>query len=113
VDSAHRAGLKAIVTKRGGEVQSLAQQYAPLLISIDASLPDMHSWTVLSRLKHDPELRHVPVQWIGRGEDRVPARRRGARASLARPLEPADLRESVRALVADALDPTRRLLVVE
>ncbi|HEX6993243.1 MAG TPA: HAMP domain-containing protein, partial [Gammaproteobacteria bacterium] len=113
VDAAHEAGLKAVVTGRGGDVVSLARQFAPLLISIDASLPDMHGWTVLSRLKHDPELRHVPVQWIGRGEDRVTARRRGAKASLARPIEPADLRESVRSLVDGALSPRRRLLVVE
>src|SRR5690606_25677794 len=106
-------GLKAVVAARGSEVQSLAQQFPPLLISIDGTLPDMHGWAVLSRLKHDPNLRHVPVQWIGRGEDRVSARRRGAKASLARPLEPSDLRESVRALLADALDPTHRLLVVE
>src|SRR5690606_22251773 len=113
VDAAHEAGLKAVVTGRGGDVVSLARQFAPLLISIDASLPDMHGWTVLSRLKHDPELRHVPVQWIGRGEDRVSARRRGAKASLARPLEPSDLRESVRPLFAAALHPPRLLLVVE
>src|SRR5690606_34022588 len=113
IDAAHEAGLKAVVAARGSEVQSLAQQFPPLLISNDGTLPDMHGWAVLSRLKHDPNLRHVPVQWIGRGEDRVSARRRGAKASLARPLEPSDLRESVRALLADALDPTHRLLVVE
>src|SRR5690606_25366446 len=53
------------------------------------------------------------VQWIGRGEDRVAARRRGAKVSLARPLEPSDLRESLRSLLAHALHPPRRLLVVE
>ena len=113
IDAAHEAGLKAVVTGRGGEVLSFAQQFPPLAISIDASLPDMHGWTVLSRLKHDSALRHVPVQWIGRGEDRVTARRRGAKASLARPIEPADLRDSVRALIEGALSPRRRLLVIE
>jgi HAMP domain-containing protein/signal transduction histidine kinase/CheY-like chemotaxis protein len=113
IDAAHGAGLKALLTNRGGEMLSLARQYRPSAISLDASLPDMHGWVVLSRLKHDPELRHVPVQWIGHGIDRVAARRRGAKVALARPVEPADLRAGLHTLVTDALEPRRRLLVVE
>src|SRR5690606_19833954 len=50
IDAAHETGLKAVVTGRGADVLGLARRFPPLVISVDASLPDMHGWTVLSRL---------------------------------------------------------------
>ncbi len=112
-DAAHDAGLEILHANHGSELLALARQRSPAAISFDATLTDMHGWTLLSRLKHAPELRHIPVQWIGHGIDRLEARRRGARAALARPVEAADLHASLQQLVGDGTEPRRRLLVVE
>jgi len=113
VDEAHDAGLKILLASRGSDLIALARQHSPAAISFDATLADMHGWTLLSRLKHDAQLRHIPVQWIGHGIDRLEARRRGARAALARPVEAADIRASLRQLLGDGTELRRRLLVVE
>src|SRR4029077_8644822 len=64
VDLAHDHGLKAVVTLRGSSAISLAREFRPGAITLDIGLPDMAGWTILDRLKHDPNTRHIPVHII-------------------------------------------------
>jgi signal transduction histidine kinase/DNA-binding response OmpR family regulator len=113
VAAARDAGFKAVAAGRGADLLALARQYRPEVISIDVSLPDMHGWTLLSRLKSDPELRHVPVQVCGTDDVRVEARRRGAKSLVAKPAGPMDLRKDLEALLRYARQAERRLLVYQ
>jgi CheY-like chemotaxis protein len=91
----------------------MAHRSHPRFISIDTSLPDMHGWTVLSRLKHDPELRHIPVQVLASVDDRTAARARGAFLCREKPVAAAGLQEDIERALAFLSSPRRSLLVVE
>ena len=70
VDLAHEHGLKAVVALRGSSAISLAREFKPGAITLDIGLPDMAGWTILDRLKHDPNTRHIPVHIISGDENR-------------------------------------------
>ncbi|HEX2139896.1 MAG TPA: ATP-binding protein, partial [Woeseiaceae bacterium] len=113
LEAAHAAGLKGIITSRGEEAVTLARRYRPTAVSLDDSLPDAHGWTVLSRFKHDPELRHIPVQMFVGEAERIAARMRGAWSSLTGPVTTADVREDLGRMLSYAGEAQHRLLVVE
>jgi signal transduction histidine kinase/CheY-like chemotaxis protein/HAMP domain-containing protein len=69
IDLAHEKGFKAAVSSRGGKALDVARELKPDAITLDIRLPDVSGWTVLDRLKHDPELRHIPVHIISIDDD--------------------------------------------
>jgi len=61
LDMARQQGFKCLVFA----VQYwflMARQFKPDAIMLDIRLPGMDGWTVLDRLKHDPNTRHIPVR---------------------------------------------------
>jgi hypothetical protein len=111
IEAARAGGMKAVATARGADAIALAQQYRPESVSIDISLPDMHGWTVLSRLKHDPELRHIPVQMFTDDANSRAARARGACLTLQKPVSAAGLQSVIERLSKLSRITERRLLV--
>ncbi|HEX5430891.1 MAG TPA: response regulator, partial [Bryobacteraceae bacterium] len=69
VDLAHERGMKAIAALHGGTAMALAREYRPAAVTMDVRLPDMSGWTLLDRLKHDPEIAHIPVHVISGHEN--------------------------------------------
>jgi CheY-like chemotaxis protein len=73
----------------------------------------MLGWTVLSQLKQDPALRHIPVQIVTLDEDRQHGLARGAFSFLPKPTTTEGLDEALVRLKNYAKPRSRRLLVVE
>jgi HAMP domain-containing protein/signal transduction histidine kinase/CheY-like chemotaxis protein len=69
-DLAHAQGMKVIVAPNGTKGLQLARDMRPQAITLDIRLPDMAGWTIIDRLKHDPETRHIPIHVISIDEDR-------------------------------------------
>ena len=69
-DLARDQGFKVLVASRGTEALELAREFRPDAVSLDVFLPDMLGWTVLSHLKQDATLRHIPVQIVTLDENR-------------------------------------------
>ncbi len=112
-DAAHDSGFKVLVAARGADALALAREYQPTAVSLDVFLPDMLGWTVLSQLKHDPLMRHIPVQLVTLDEDRQHGLARGAFSFLTKPSNTRDL-EAALGRIKDFVEPRRkRLLVVE
>ncbi len=84
-DLARDNGFKVIVCSRGAEALILAREYRPTAISLDVFLPDMLGWNILSQLKQDPDIRHIPVQIITLDEDKQHGHARGAYSFLTKP----------------------------
>ena len=69
LDLAREEGFKGIIAMRGSQVITLAQHYKPDAITLDIRMPDTDGWIILEKLKHDPELRHIPVEIITVDDD--------------------------------------------
>ena len=76
-------------------------------------LPVMDGWTVLDRLKHHPDTRHIPVHIVSAGDGRQNALKAGAVAFLEKPISKEGLEDTfaeIRSFIDRGL---KRLLVVE
>lgn len=112
-DFAREKGFKVIIERSAQEAIRATRRFRPCAITLDLLLKDSNGWAVLDRLKHDPELRHLPVHIISVDDQRERALRQGAMSFLLKPVT----RESLDAVLGETLSlvdsPTRRLLVVE
>ncbi|HWZ90725.1 MAG TPA: response regulator, partial [Polyangiaceae bacterium] len=113
VDLAHDKGFKVLVAARGADALELARDYRPTAISLDVFLPDMLGWTVLSYLKRDNNLRHIPVQIITLDENRQDGLSRGAFSFITKPATTEGLEKALERIKEYAVPRRRRLLVVE
>jgi signal transduction histidine kinase/ActR/RegA family two-component response regulator len=52
---------RVVAAANGEEGFRLAKQVRPLLITLDVVMPEWDGWTVLDKLKSDPELAEIPV----------------------------------------------------
>jgi HAMP domain-containing protein/signal transduction histidine kinase/CheY-like chemotaxis protein len=112
VDLAHDRGLKALVALRGSSAISLAREFKPGAITLDIGLPDMAGWTILDRLKHDPNLRHIPVHIISGDENRRRGLALGAITYLEKAVANDSLADTFIAIGNSTRTRTRKLLVV-
>jgi len=113
VHQARAQDFKVLVAARGSDALALAREHHPAAISLDVFLPDMLGWTVLSQLKQDPALRHIPVQIITLDDDRQHGLARGAFNFLPKPTTTEGLDEALSRMKAYTEPRLRRLLVVE
>jgi CheY-like chemotaxis protein/signal transduction histidine kinase len=110
---AREKGFKALVATRGAEALELAREFHPTAISLDVFLPDMLGWTVLSHLKQDATLRHIPVQIITLDENRQHALSRGAFAFITKPATTEGIESAFERIKEYAAPRRKRLLIVE
>jgi signal transduction histidine kinase/DNA-binding response OmpR family regulator/CHASE3 domain sensor protein len=112
-DFAREKGFKVIVERSAQEAMRATKRFRPSAITLDLLLKDSNGWAVLDRLKHDPELRHLPVHVISVEDQRERALMQGAMSFLHKPVT----REMLDAVLGETLmlidDPVRRLLIVE
>jgi CheY-like chemotaxis protein/signal transduction histidine kinase len=113
IDLARDRGFKVLLAMRAGEALDLAREYRPTAISLDVFLPDMLGWTVLSHLKQDANLRHIPVQIITLDENRQHGLSRGAFSFITKPATTESLEASLARIKEYAAPRRKRLLIVE
>ena len=71
----------------GGEGLRLAQKLRPDIITLDAVMPGINGWEVLSSLKANPDLQEIPVIMITMLDDRNRAYLLGAAEYLIKPID--------------------------
>jgi len=113
LDLAREKGFKALVATSGAMALVLAQKYKPAAITLDIRLPDRDGWTVLDRLKHDPQTSHIPVHIITVEEERQRALQQGAFNHVQKPVTHEDLGKAFDDIRDFAERRIRKLLVVE
>jgi CheY-like chemotaxis protein len=105
-------GMKGVVVTRAREVLQLASDLRIDAISFDASPPDMDSWSLLDRLKHDPATRHIPVHVMSAQEQLGRGHSLGIFGFTGKPAEREELVAAFQRLKDFVERPERRLLVV-
>jgi signal transduction histidine kinase/CheY-like chemotaxis protein len=79
--------FRVVVAANGEEGLRLAKQIHPLLITLDVVMPECDGWTVLNRLKGDPELAQVPVIMVTVVDNEARGLDLGASSYLIKPVE--------------------------
>ncbi len=111
-DVAHDNNFKAVVSPNGNDVLDLVKKYKPDAITLDLNFPDLDGWTVLDRLKLDPDTRHIPVQIISVEEEKMRGLQRGAIGYFTKPVNKESLERAFEH-IADYIQRPRKLLVVD
>ncbi|MCV6636507.1 response regulator [Candidatus Albibeggiatoa sp. nov. NOAA] len=80
-------GYEVHVAHSGEQGLKLAKQVQPYAITLDIQMPDIDGWTVLTTLKTDEELNHIPVIITSMVENRRFGYALGAADYLVKPVE--------------------------
>ena len=91
----------------------MAMQYKPSAIILDIGLPRVDGWTVMERLKNNPETRHIPVYFISATDKKLEAMKMGAIGYLVKPVDPEELDEAFLRIRSIISKDIKKLLVVE
>src|SRR5436190_14763338 len=113
LDMARERNFRGVCALTGAEALEMAKALKPDAITLDLMLPDMDGWVLLDRLKHDPDVRHIPVHIISAAGEERRGLELGAVAVLTKPVEKEAL-ESALGQMQDFLSRrVKQLLVVE
>ncbi|MBV9110198.1 MAG: response regulator, partial [Gemmatimonadetes bacterium] len=113
LDMAREKGFKALVGLDGESGLELVQEYHPDAVTLDIDLPGIDGWTVLDRLKHAPETRHIPVHIVSGVGKSQRGLRQGALSYLEKPVSKDALDSAFERISTFLADGVKRLLVVE
>jgi CheY-like chemotaxis protein/HAMP domain-containing protein len=126
LDMAREKGFRGIVELEGETGLDAAHDFRPDAITLDIDMPGVDGWSVLERLKHHAETRHIPVHIIsGLDDHRQQGLRAGALAYLEKPVSTENLEQAFgriseflensqdRTLLVVEDDPTQRDAIVE
>jgi HAMP domain-containing protein/CheY-like chemotaxis protein/signal transduction histidine kinase len=113
LEMARERGFKAVVALRGDTGLALANRMHPDAILLDIGLPVVDGLTVLERLKHQPDTRHIPVHLLSGTDKRQPGLRLGAISYLEKPVSKETLDTSFKEIRRFLDERVRNLLVVE
>ncbi|HUP64744.1 MAG TPA: HAMP domain-containing protein [Thermoanaerobaculia bacterium] len=113
LEMAREKGFKGIAVHRGEAALAMAKRFRPDAITLDLGLPDTEGWTVLDRLKHDQDVRHIPVHIISAQDQTARGLKLGAYAQLQKPVTREALAGALEKMKDFVESPTRRLLVIE
>ncbi|MFL6540311.1 MAG: response regulator, partial [Chthoniobacterales bacterium] len=113
VDMARMKGFKAIASARGNRGLELLEDYNPVAILLDITLPDISGWKVLDRLKTDLGTRHIPVFIISANDEPENALKQGALRFLTKPVAEERISEIFTTIQKMQSEDAKKLLVVE
>ena len=113
LEMARQHGFKVIVALQSKQGLVLAQQFKPSAIVLDLQLPDMDGWTVLDRLKRDPNTRHIPIHIVSVDEQQQRGLQLGAIAYLQKPISPEVLTQALTDMKSFIERQVKNLLVIE
>ncbi len=113
-----KEGYKIVCASDGEEGLNLARKLHPTLITLDVLMPGMDGWTVLTKLKDDPEVANIPVFVISMVDEENKGYTLGASEYLTKPIDRTRLHilmkkyrwDSGSALVVEDDPGTRKLL---
>ncbi len=106
-----KIGYRVVGAPSGQEGLKLAKKLKPDAITLDVMMPGMDGWEVLSELKADPTLSHIPVIMLTMTEDHDIGYSLGAAEYLTKPISRSQLIEVLQKYHIE--DADRTVMVVE
>jgi signal transduction histidine kinase/DNA-binding response OmpR family regulator/CHASE3 domain sensor protein len=107
-------GYAPILAHDGASALELAKTLIPHAIILDIFLPDTDGWTILKKLKADPNTCNIPVHMMSSGEDNATkAELEGAIGFLKKPVDRIELNEAFELLTNAQTNNFKTVLVIE
>ncbi|MDF2452312.1 MAG: histidine kinase [Bacteroidota bacterium] len=110
---ANNKGFKCLSAATGEDGLALAIKFNPHAIILDIDLPGMDGHQVLSELKANPIVRHIPVHIISVNERSMDPSKKGEIEYLTKPMAKKDLEESFSRIESFVNRKMKNLLIVE
>ncbi|MDM8564504.1 response regulator [Candidatus Halobeggiatoa sp. HSG11] len=104
--------FKCLLAENGEDGLQLAEKYQPNAIILDVGLPQIDGWTVMERLKDNPDIRHIPVHFVSGTEASQDARKMGAIGYCLKPVSTEGLTEMFNNIEDFISNIVKNLLVV-
>ena len=109
---ARERGFKCLVAADGKTGLQLAEEYRPYAIILDVGLPQMDGWTVMEKLKDNPNTRHIPVHFMSASDQEMDAKKMGAIGYLLKPISMGELGEAFNSIERFISKAVKNLLVI-
>jgi len=104
--------FKCLLAETGENGLQLAEKYQPSAIILDVGLPQIDGWTVMERLKDNPDIRHIPVHFVSGADASQDARKMGAIGYCLKPVSTEGLAEVFKNIEDFISKIVKNLLVV-
>jgi signal transduction histidine kinase/DNA-binding response OmpR family regulator len=112
LDLTREKGFKCLLAEDGKTGLQLADTYKPQAIILDVGLPKIDGWTVMEKLKDNPDTRHIPVHFMSGSNHRLDAKKMGAIGYLLKPINMPELSEAFKKIEQFIAKTMKTLLVV-
>ena len=112
-DISRKRGFKCLVAGDGVVGLELAKRYRPTGIVLDVGLPRMNGWTVMERLKQQPETRHIPVHFMSATDSGQRGLEMGAVGYFTKPVSKEQIESAFERIRHFASSSDRRILLVD
>jgi PAS domain S-box-containing protein len=112
MEIAREKAFKCLIAENGKEGLQLAQQYQPKAMILDVGLPEMDGWTVMEKLKDNPETRHIPVHFMSASEHDMDAKKMGAIGYLLKPVGMGEISDAFQKIEQFIAKTVKKLLIV-
>jgi signal transduction histidine kinase/CheY-like chemotaxis protein/methyl-accepting chemotaxis protein/putative methionine-R-sulfoxide reductase with GAF domain/CHASE3 domain sensor protein len=112
IELAREKDFKCLIAEDGKTGLQLAEQYQPDAIILDVGLPQLDGWTVMGKLKDNPETRHLPVHFISAADQSQNAKKMGAIGYLLKPVSLEELGKAFNSIEQFLAQTVKNLLLV-
>jgi len=113
MELANEKDFKCIRAEDGQTGLQLAAQYQPNAIILDVGLPKMNGWSVMEKLKENPNTRHIPVHFMSAATDHeMDAKQMGAIGYLLKPINIEQLGKAFKKIERFITQKVKNILLV-
>jgi signal transduction histidine kinase/DNA-binding response OmpR family regulator len=112
IELAQEKQFKCLLAEEGQSGLQLAENYKPDAIILDIGLPKIDGWTVMERLKENPNTRHIPVHFMSASDHRQEAKKMGAIGYLLKPMGMPELSEAFKKIDRFISKTLKNLLIL-
>jgi signal transduction histidine kinase/DNA-binding response OmpR family regulator len=113
LDFTRSKGYKGVVTVRGDEALTLAQQFMPAGILLDIQLPVKDGWEVMEELKNNAQTRHIPVHMMSSYDGKYKSLSKGAVDFINKPVAYEQMEDIFARIEFMLTNNPRKVLIVE
>ena len=108
-----REGLQLITAANGQIGLEQARKLQPDIIILDVMMPELDGWAVLTELKEDAEVSHIPVVMLSMVDDKARGISLGASDYLTKPIERKKLINAIKSFITIENEKDCDVLILE